>query len=112
MTNDYRLRFYFIPPYDEFWFTTPNANYNNWFSISDVKTTTNSGTNAFVGIIFNNVVLFTEDDYAQFKDLQLINLTDLQLINLTQLFGAGNEPTKEQMDKLFEQYKNIKGGLT
>ena len=27
-------------------------------------------------------------------------------LNLTQIFGAGNEPTKEEMDKLLSVYPN------
>lgn len=32
------------------------------------------------------------------------DLDDLYMINLTEIFGAGNEPTKEQMDEIFNNF--------
>ena len=34
----------------------------------------------------------------------IIDIDDIYAINLTEIFGAGNEPTKEQMDEIFNNF--------
>ena len=33
-----------------------------------------------------------------------IDFEDLHIINLTQIFGEGNEPTKQEMDNIFNNF--------
>ena len=33
-----------------------------------------------------------------------IDFDDLYIINLTQIFGEGNEPTKQEMDNIFNNF--------
>lgn len=47
-------------------------------------------------------------NYASAEDAvgATMKIDNVQLINLTQIFGAGNEPTKEQCDIIFDTYFN------
>ena len=46
--------------------------------------------------------------YYEFSEIDEISayLDDVLLINLTELFGIGNEPTKEEMDELMKVIPN------
>lgn len=55
--------------------------------------------------ISNFMYLYTQD----FTPTMLIKLDNVEAINLTQTFGAGNEPTKEEMDELIKVTGYIDG---
>ncbi|SDJ67693.1 BppU family phage baseplate upper protein [Alkalibacterium thalassium] len=59
--------------------------------------------NSGIGTITNNTIMRI---YAPLLVGEVLELDYIQAINLTQIFGAGNEPTKEQCDIIFDNYFN------
>ena len=74
---------------------------NEWYTLSARASyagpTSGSGTRLQINTIYPS----PEAAAGQVTEVQY-----MLLINLTQVFGAGNEPTREQMDELLAQFPN------
>lgn len=71
-------------------------NYNTgWQSVSCIRTIENNHQDLGLCIRFGGSALFGQvQEYS-------IDFDDVYVINLTELFGKGNEPSKNEMDKIF-----------
>ena len=83
----------------------PDANFSvitnpvsgQWYEVKAVRTATHTG-----GLSITSVYATAAD--ANGKILEIDRAYGVMCIDLTALFGAGNEPTKEQCDLMFSDY--------
>lgn len=71
-----------------------------WTMLSGIATLTGTASNTY-NFIYHNYESTTDAD-GQY--IEINSDFGYKVINLTATFGAGNEPTKEQCDKLFANY--------
>lgn len=75
--------------------TTPVV--GNWASVSGIDSNVSASTSTLTWVALFN-------DSANLN--KIFKIRNLVIINLTQAFGKGNEPTKEEMDRLLAKYPN------
>lgn len=68
---------------------------NKWYNISGVSTAIKGDTNCKLSIRH----FYSSIESAQSK---VMEVNDVIVVNLTDIFGVGNEPTKEEMDELIK----------
>ena len=75
-----------------------NSYNNGWQITSDIRTVmANYETLITTLRIGGNEAQSSSQDYA-------MDIDDVYMLNLTEIFGSGNEPTKEQMDEIFNKF--------
>ena len=75
-----------------------NSYNNGWQITSDIRTVMENYETLITTLrIGGNEAQNSSQDYA-------IDIDDVYMINLTEIFGAGNEPTKAQMDEIFNNF--------
>ena len=75
---------------------------DQWYDISERLKLTNANTNGTAGSL---LLLHVYGSPTDANGAQM-EVQKVQAVNLTKIFGAGNEPTKEQMDALLLKYPN------
>ena len=74
---------------------------NEWIDISAQGTYSYSGSISDTRLMVITTYPTAGDAAGKVTEVQYV-----LLLNLTQIFGAGNEPTREQMDELLAQFPN------
>lgn len=75
-----------------------NAYQKGWQSVSLIRTVIEDHAMYTVGIkLGGNYGNLTTTEYS-------IDFDDIYMINLSEIFGEGNEPTKEEMDSIFNNF--------
>ena len=84
----------------------PNVFYANKGTFNNMSNLTFvSGQNSLIfNSRLNGIRLYLQQESGQIYDQAWLD--DFIVINLTATFGAGNEPTKEQMDRLLAEFPN------
>lgn len=104
-TTGNKLYFAFLAEYTSG--DKPSIRFAN-FGVTGSDLILSSWVNGRNSLIFNSFVNGVRVYFRQ-QDLQVYNnvsFDNILTINLTQLFGTGNEPTKEQMDYLLSNFPN------
>lgn len=75
-----------------------NSYNNGWQVTSDIRTVMENYETLITTLrIGGNEAQSSSQDYT-------IDIDDVYMINLTEIFGAGNEPSKAEMDAIFEKF--------
>jgi len=75
-----------------------NSYNSGWQSVSDIRTVYEKYETLVTTLrVGGNEAQNSSQDYA-------IDIDDVYMINLTEIFGAENEPTKAQMDEMFNNF--------
>ena len=77
---------------------------NRWYDISSLVTLKNKESDSLVIFPFGTSGVLSGEEVAL--------LSPILMVDLTEMFGAGNEPTKEECDRMFACMGTLPQGLT
>ncbi len=75
---------------------------NEWYELSGIVSTMNDNATYYIGV----QQLYVDSTTSAGKVLEIDGNYGILVINLTEIFGAGNEPTKLEMDELMKVIPN------